>query len=122
MAYVDVSIPDETKKRILDLLKKIVEKNGKLKKGMNECTKAVERGAAKFLVLAEDITPPEVVMHIPKIATEKKVPYGYVATKTDLGKACNIKVSCSAIAVVEVPKEVEGDLKDLVKSIGDLRK
>jgi large subunit ribosomal protein L7Ae len=122
MSYVDVSLPAELKKKIVDFVKKVTDKGGKVKKGMNECTKTVERGAAKFLVLAGDITPPEVVMHIPKIAQEKKVPYGFVDTKLDLGKAVGIKVGCSALAVTEIPKDADADLKDIVNAIGQLRK
>jgi large subunit ribosomal protein L7Ae len=122
MSYIDVQLPDDLKKKTIDVVKKIIDKHGKIKKGMNECTKAIERGTAKFLVLAGDITPAEVVMHIPKIAQEKKVPYGFVDSKADLGKACGIKVECSALAIMEVPKDVEGDLKDVINAIGQLRK
>ena len=48
-------------------------------------TKAIERGNAKFVVIAEDVNPKEVVMHLPVLCDEKQVPYSYVATKKELG-------------------------------------
>jgi len=121
MSYVDYEVPDGLKNKTLDLVKKVVEK-GRIKKGMNECTKAIERGIAKMVIIAGDISPAEIVMHLPKIAQEKKVPYVFVNTKTDLGKAANIKVGCSALAFLEIPKDSEGDFKDIVTDVSKLRK
>ena len=47
---------------------------GKLKKGTNEVTKAIERGTAKLVLVAKDVSPPEVVMHLPLLGKEKGVP------------------------------------------------
>ena len=58
---------------------------GKLKKGAKEVTKIVERGQAKFVVLAEDVQPPEILAHIPLICEEKKIPYAYVPSRQELG-------------------------------------
>ena len=45
--------------------------NGRMKKGSNEVTKAVERGTAKFIIMAEDNKPPELL--IPLICAEKGI-------------------------------------------------
>ncbi|MFH1105932.1 MAG: ribosomal L7Ae/L30e/S12e/Gadd45 family protein, partial [Candidatus Aenigmatarchaeota archaeon] len=39
--------------------------SGKLRRGTNEATKSIERGEAKLVVIAEDVDPAEVVMHLP---------------------------------------------------------
>ena len=47
-----------------DLAYDIVEKArdvGKISKGANEATKQVERGQAKLVVMAEDVTPEEIL-------------------------------------------------------------
>ena len=64
--------------------------------------------------MAQDVTPPEVLMHIPIICDEKKVPYCYVSSKQDLGKASGIEVPTSSIAIVE-----EGDAKKLIAEIAE---
>ena len=60
---------------------------GKIRKGTNETTKAIERGITKFVVIAEDVDPPEVVAHLPILCGERNVPYLYVPNKTQIGSA-----------------------------------
>ena len=49
---------------------------GKIKKGTNEVTKAIERGEAKLVASAKDASPPEITMHIPLLSEEKGIHYG----------------------------------------------
>ncbi|MCX6773511.1 MAG: 50S ribosomal protein L7Ae [Candidatus Micrarchaeota archaeon] len=95
-----IETPEEVKKDVLELVK-VSSDTGKIRKGVNEVTKAVERGIAKVVVIAQDVQPAEVVMHIPKLCSEKGIAYAYVNTKKELGDAAGIKVGCSSIAVVE---------------------
>ena len=95
-----IETPEEVKKDVLELVK-VASDTGKIRKGVNEVTKAVERGIAKVVVIAQDVTPAEVVMHIPKLCAEKGISYAFVNTKKELGDAAGIKVGCSSIAVVE---------------------
>ena len=48
-------------------------KTGKIEKGTNEVTKAIERGTAKLVVYATDVEPKEIVQHIPMLCKEKKI-------------------------------------------------
>ena len=48
---------------------------GKVKKGVNEVTKAIERGTAKIEETAEDVSPKEIVAHIPILCSEKGIKY-----------------------------------------------
>lgn len=121
MSYIDYDVPDGLKKNVKEFLKKVAD-NGKLKKGMNESTKAIERENAKLVVIAGDVDPPEIVFHMPLIAKEKNVPYTFLDTKDDLGEAVGLQVSCSAIAVTRTPKGADGDLKKIVKQIDELKK
>ena len=90
----------------------IAKSTGKIKKGANEATKALERGNAKLVAIAKDVSPPEIVMHIPVLAKEKGVSCVEISSKEELGVAAGIKVGTSAIAVV-----VEGDAKKVIKEI-----
>jgi large subunit ribosomal protein L7Ae len=85
---------------------------GKIRIGTNEATKAVERGIAKLVVVAEDVQPREVVMHLGPLCDEKKIAYATVKSKTDLGRAAGIEVSTAAIAIVEA-----GDAKKIIDEI-----
>ena len=121
MSYVDIEVPEALQTKILDFLKKVTQNDGRIKKGMNETTKAIERKKAVFVVIAEDVSPPEIVMHIPKVAQEQKVPYGFVKSKAELGKSIGIGVKCSAVAVLKVPKEAQADLDSIVNDLSKLK-
>ena len=88
-----------------DLTKKALEAvelargTGQLRRGVNEVTKAIERGQAELVIIAKDVDPPEVVMHLPPLCDEKSVPYVHVPNKDELGRASGIEVKCAAIAI-----------------------
>ena len=71
-------------------------KTGKVEKGTNEVTKAIERGTAKFVVIAKDTQPKEITQHIPILCKEKKIPCEEADSKEKLGIAAGIKVACSS--------------------------
>jgi large subunit ribosomal protein L7Ae len=89
--------------------------SGKIRKGTNETTKAVERGAAKLVVIAEDVDPPQVVAHLPLLCEERRVPYLYVPSKSDLGSAAGLEVGCAAVSILD-----GGDAADTLKELVDV--
>jgi large subunit ribosomal protein L7Ae len=90
----------------------LAKKTGKIKKGINEVTKAVERGKAKLVVIAKDVNPPEITMHLPALCEEKGAILVEVAKREDLGAAAGLGVPTTAIAIVE-----EGEAKDIIKQL-----
>jgi large subunit ribosomal protein L7Ae len=90
----------------------IARTTGKIRKGSNEATKALEKGEAKLVVYAADVSPKEVVMHLPLLAKEKNVPCVEISKKEDLGAAAGLPVSTAAVAVVK-----EGDAKASIESL-----
>lgn len=91
----------------------LARKTGKIIKGTNEVTKAIEKEKAKLVVVAKDITPPEVTMHIPLLAKEKGIIVVEVPSKEELGAAAGLKVGTASVAIVK-----EGESKDLIKGLG----
>lgn len=77
---------------------------GKIKKGTNEVTKAVERGDAAMVIMAVDVDPPEILAHMPALCEERKVPYVYVPSKAELGNAIGLEKPTASIAIVDVGK------------------
>jgi large subunit ribosomal protein L7Ae len=90
----------------------LARNSGKIKKGTNEVTKAIERSKAKLVVLAQDVQPEEVVMHLPVLCEEKKIPCIPVNTKEELGAAAGLQLGCSSVAIIE-----EGESKKLIQEI-----
>jgi ribosomal protein eL8 len=122
MSYVKIDVPDKLKDKVLDVVGKIAETRGtKIRKGMNEVTKSIERKTAKLVVMAEDVSPPEILFHIPLLCDEKNVPYAYVNTKKELGNAVRINVSTSAVAIEEPGSGNQKDLKEVIDQVGQLK-
>ena len=90
------------------LLEKI-KKTGKIEKGTNEVTKAVERGTAKLVIYAEDVEPKEIVQHLPILCEDKKIICKSVDSKQKLGIAVGLPVATSSVAVIEAG-EADKDL------------
>ena len=73
---------DEAK--VLDIVE-IARTSGKIRKGANEATKAIEKGDAKLVVYAGDVNPKEVIMHLPLLCKEKNIPCGEHITSPEPG-------------------------------------
>ena|SRR3989338_5023532 len=117
MIYTEVKMDLKTEipKDVVDKVYEAVEaarKSGKIKKGTNEATKAVERGIAKLVIVAKDTNPIEIVMHLPVLCEEKSIPFVTVPSKEDLGAAAGLNVGTSAIAIIQ-----EGESKNIIKDI-----
>jgi large subunit ribosomal protein L7Ae len=88
----------------------LARKGGKIKKGTNEVTKSVEKSEPKLVIVAQDVSPNEVIMHLKPLCKEKGIAYVDVPSKEDLGSAAGLMVSTSAVAIV-----VEGEAKNIIK-------
>jgi len=82
-------------------------KTGKIDKGTNEVTKAVELGAAKLVVYAGDVDPKEIVAHLKPLCKEKGIKCVEVDSKEKLGIAVGIPVKASAVAIIEMGEAAE---------------
>lgn len=102
---------DEKNEAVLQAVE-AAKATGKIKKGANEVTKAVERGVAKLVVIAKDVSPAEVTMHIPLICKEKGIPCIEVASREELGAAAGLGVGTAAVAIIE-----PGNAKDIIKDL-----
>lgn len=97
-SYVKFETPKEVVDGVVEALS-VAKDSGRIRKGINETTKSIERKAAKLVVIASDVEPEEIVIHIPMLCEEKGIPYVYVPTKAELGKAVGIPVPTSSVAV-----------------------
>ncbi len=114
----------EASKNLSDRVLQVVEmarNTGKIRKGTNETTKAIEKGVAKLVVIAEDVDPIEIVMHLPALCDEKKVPYFHVPSKLELGRAIGIDVPSAAVCIVD-PGEGKEALNNVVKQLAESKK
>ena len=118
--YVRFQAPKE----VQDLAYEVVERardTGKISKGTNEATKQVERGQAKLVVMAEDVSPEEILAHMPLLCEEKNIPYAYVPSKEELGSAAGLSTGTAAIAVMDPGRE-KYHIENLVKKLATIKK
>jgi len=109
--YIKFEVPEEVVNATYEALQ-IASETGKVCKGTNETTKAVERGRAKLVVIAEDVDPPEVVAHLPLLCDERKISYVFVPSKQKLGSSTGIAIYAASACITEA-----GDAEALVKEI-----
>ena len=82
--YVKFETPEDLVNPIYEAVRVSAE-NGKVKRGTNETTKAVERGTSKLVVIAKDVDPPELVAHLPILCEEQNSAYVFVPNKQLMG-------------------------------------
>ena len=118
--YVRFETPSEIADKALQLVQ-VASETGKVRVGTNEVTKSSERAEAKLVVMAEDVDPVEILIHIPMLCEEKRIPYLYVPKKQRLGQSVGLSKSAASIAVVE-PGEAKGLLEELAQTFASLKK
>ncbi len=111
--YVKFDVPKELADEAYEALE-IARDTGKIGKGTNEVTKAIERGHALLVFIAEDIVPPEIAAHLPILAEEKEIPYVYIPTKDELGEAAGLNVGTASACIMD-----SGEAEDLVNEIAE---
>ncbi|KCZ71892.1 LSU ribosomal protein L7AE [Candidatus Methanoperedens nitroreducens] len=109
--YIKFEVPADLANKALEALE-MARDTGKIRKGTNETTKAIERGIAKLVIIGEDVNPPEIVAHMPALCDEKNTPYIFVKKQVELGAACGLTVGSGAAAIVE-----PGKGKELVEEV-----
>ncbi len=87
---------------------------GKVVIGTNEVTKSIERNDADLVIVAGDVSPEEIVMHIPSLADERDISFTFVPEKEELGLAAGINVQSAAIAVTD-----SGNADDEIQEISE---
>jgi U4/U6 small nuclear ribonucleoprotein SNU13 len=82
---------------IIELVK-LAQASHQLRRGANEVTKTLNRSTAEIVIIAGDVDPIDIVMHLPLLCEDKGVPYIFVPSRAALGQACGVSrsvISCS---------------------------
>ena len=109
--YVKFETPKDLVNEVYEAVR-LARQSGKVRKGTNETTKAIERGVSKLVVIAEDVQPPEVVAHLPILCEERNAAYIFVPSKQQLGESLGIDVGSAAATIVDA-----GDAQHIVDQV-----
>ncbi|KAI9759507.1 MAG: hypothetical protein M4579_002266 [Chaenotheca gracillima] len=130
---------EKVQKKVLKSVKKAA-KNKTLKRGVKEVVKSLRKStstaaavgkAPGVVILAADISPMDVISHIPVLCEDHGFPYLYVTSRAELGSAGNTKRPTSVVMIsperggkkkaegeaLEGEEEFKEVYKDLVKLV-----
>ncbi|WJX68900.1 hypothetical protein P8452_53225 [Trifolium repens] len=94
------------RKKILALLKEPL-KTSALRDGVKEVVKSIRRGQKGVCVIAGNISPIDVITHVPVLCEEADIPYVYVPSKEDLASAGATKRPTCCVLVMTKPSKGE---------------
>jgi large subunit ribosomal protein L7Ae len=117
--YVKIDAPVELQNKALMALE-IAKETGKIKKGSNEATKAIERSAAQLVLIGADVKPEEIVMHLGPLCDEKKISYIFINKQNDIGASSGLEVGSAAAAIVKPGKSKEM-IEEISKQLAALK-
>lgn len=117
--YVKFETPKDLVNEVYEAVK-LARQSGKVRKGTNETTKAIERGVSKLVVIAEDVQPPEVVAHLPILCEERNAAYIFVPSKQQLGESLGIDVGSAAATIVDAG-DAQHIVDQVINSISNLK-
>lgn len=86
-------------KKVLKTVKK-ASKAKHVKRGVKEVIKALRKGEKGLVIIAGDISPADVISHIPVLCEDSSVPYIFIPSKEDLGSAGATKRPTSCVFVI----------------------
>lgn len=86
-------------KKVLKTVKK-ASKAKHVKRGVKEVVKALRKGEKGLVIIAGDISPEDVISHLPVLCEDHSVPYIFIPSKEDLGSAGATKRPTSCVMVV----------------------
>ncbi|KAH0602420.1 uncharacterized protein H6S33_008759 [Morchella sextelata] len=98
---------EKLSKKVLKTVKK-ASKNKSLKRGVKEVVKALRKAptgtnaaaSTGLVVLAADISPMDVISHIPVLCEDHNIPYIFVTSRAELGAASSTKRPTSVVMIV----------------------
>jgi large subunit ribosomal protein L7Ae len=117
--YVKMEVSKDLVNAVYEAVR-VAKQSGKVRKGTNETTKAIERGISKLVVIAEDVEPPEVVAHLPILCEERNAPFIFVPSKQQLGMSLGIDVGSAAATIIDAG-EAQHIVEQVVTSISGLK-
>mmetsp|Transcript_34457 Transcript_34457/g.67396 ORF Transcript_34457/g.67396 Transcript_34457/m.67396 type:complete len:153 (-) Transcript_34457:194-652(-) len=102
---------DKLVKKLLKLVK-TASKSKTVRRGVKEVVKAVRKGEKGVCIIAGDISPIDVISHLPVLCEDNEVPYIFVPSKEALGTAGQTKRPTSCVLVKVGGKDTDSDQKE----------
>lgn len=123
LRYVNaISKPMASKKlakKCYKLIKKAMAHKTYIRNGLKDVQTRLRKGETGIVIFAGDVTPVDIMCHLPAVCEEKGIPYTYTPSRADLGAAMGVKRGTVALLVRENPEyqELYDELKAEVEAL-----
>merc|ERR1711976_993542 len=87
-----------------------------IRRGLNTVTTLIEKKKASLVVIAHDVDPIEIVLHLPALCRKMGVPYCIVKNKARLGRVTRRKTT-TCLALTHVESNHRNALNKLVETV-----
>ncbi|GFO31279.1 H/ACA ribonucleoprotein complex subunit 2-like protein [Plakobranchus ocellatus] len=116
-----IASPLASKKLTKKLYKMVGKAHGvkSLRKGIKEVQKSLRKGEKGIVVLAGDVSPMDIISHIPVVCEEADIPYCYTPSKSELGESCGSKRQACMVMIKKHDSYGE-DFDELRAKVGEI--
>ncbi|XP_053204876.1 H/ACA ribonucleoprotein complex subunit 2-like protein [Panonychus citri] len=90
--------PKKMTKKLLKLIKKAGKEKGIIA-GLKNVQKQVRRGDKGITIIAGDVTPIDVISHLPVLCEDKDIPFAFVPLRYDISAAMGVKRPCVMVMI-----------------------
>jgi H/ACA ribonucleoprotein complex subunit 2 len=92
-----------------------------VKRGVKEVVKALRKGEKGLCIIAGDISPIDVITHLPILCEDNDVPYVYVSSKEALGTASQTKRPTSCVLItLKADSELTKTFNKVVEEVKEI--
>lgn len=91
-----------------------------LRCGLKDVQTRIRKGETGIVIFAGDVTPIDIMCHLPGVCEDKNIPYVYVPSRMDLGAAMGVKRGCLTVMIRsnDEYKDAFDELKEEVNHLG----
>lgn len=93
-------------KKLLKLIKKSSKKKCIIA-GLKNVQRSIRKSSDGIVIIASDVTPIDVISHMPVVCEEKQIPFAFVPLRYDISTAMNVKRPCVMVLVKKNEKYAE---------------
>ncbi|XP_044760527.1 H/ACA ribonucleoprotein complex subunit 2-like protein [Coccinella septempunctata] len=106
-------------KRCYKLIKKAALQKSHLRCGLKDVQSRIRKGEKGIVVFAGDVTPIEIMCHLPIVCEEREIPYIFTPSRKDLGASMGVKRGCLMVLIRPHPEYQESydELYQEIKSL-----
>lgn len=105
--------------RALKLVKKATKEKC-VKRGVKEVVKAIRKKSTGLVIMAGDISPIDVLSHVPVMCEDANIPYIFVPNKSELGAAGSTRRPTCCV-LIQTPKEDSETAKLFEKCLKEIK-